>query len=375
MVMPLGPDFAKALGIPASELGLVGGSYTAAASVSGIVCSFFLDRYDRRKVLFLAMLGLALGTIVGGFATDLTTLLAARVVAGLFGGPATSVSLSIIADVVAPARRGRAMGAVMGMFSLASIAGVPLALEMARLGGWRIPFFAIGGVALIITATVIALLPPMRGHLTPSPFTGADSPLLRRPEVLQTYFAIFLSMFGSFLMIPNLSAFFQFNLGYPRERLGMLYFVGGSVSFIVMRLAGRLIDRYSGYAAALVSAAVIIVTLCVGYIVSPPLLPAVVIFTGFMVGMSIRGVVVSSLASRVPRPAERARYMSFQSAVQHIACALGAIASTHFLHEAPGSVLIGMPGLAIATAILTAFVPFILGSVERRVRSKEAIQT
>ena len=61
MVMPLGPDFARALGIPLSHLGYIGGSYTAAASVSGIAGAFFLDRFDRRKALAVAMLGLTLG--------------------------------------------------------------------------------------------------------------------------------------------------------------------------------------------------------------------------------------------------------------------------------------------------------------------------
>ena len=51
MVMPLGPFFAGPLGIPASRIGVVGGSYTAAAALSGIACSFFLDRFDRRKAL------------------------------------------------------------------------------------------------------------------------------------------------------------------------------------------------------------------------------------------------------------------------------------------------------------------------------------
>ena len=39
MVMPLGPDFAKALGIPTAHLGIVGGSYTAAAAVAGLVAA------------------------------------------------------------------------------------------------------------------------------------------------------------------------------------------------------------------------------------------------------------------------------------------------------------------------------------------------
>src|SRR5438270_13526154 len=77
MVMPMGPDFAAALGIPTSRLGLIGGSYTAAAAVSGLVGSFFLDRFDRRRALGVAMIGLVFGTAMGGFATGLGTLMLA----------------------------------------------------------------------------------------------------------------------------------------------------------------------------------------------------------------------------------------------------------------------------------------------------------
>src|SRR5262249_4273554 len=91
MVMPMGPDFAAALHPPASRLGLIGGSYTAAASVAGLASSLFLDRFDRRPALGISMLGLVAGTALGGFATDMTSLMIARMVAGAFGGPATSL--------------------------------------------------------------------------------------------------------------------------------------------------------------------------------------------------------------------------------------------------------------------------------------------
>src|SRR3954466_9011556 len=86
MVMPLGPDFARGLSIPLDRLGLVAGTYTAAAAVAGLVAAPFLDRFDRRRALFVAMLGLVTGTAAGGFATSLATMLLARVVAGAFGG-------------------------------------------------------------------------------------------------------------------------------------------------------------------------------------------------------------------------------------------------------------------------------------------------
>src|SRR5688572_21003581 len=71
MVMPLGPDFALALGIPESHLGWIGGSYTAAGAIAGIGGAFFLERFDRRKALTVAMLGLVLSTAAGGLATGM----------------------------------------------------------------------------------------------------------------------------------------------------------------------------------------------------------------------------------------------------------------------------------------------------------------
>src|SRR5687767_1302120 len=74
MVMPMGPDIARSLGMPASQLGALNGSYMLAASVTGLVSSSFLDRFDRRKALVVSMLGLGVGTAVGGLAQGVTSL-------------------------------------------------------------------------------------------------------------------------------------------------------------------------------------------------------------------------------------------------------------------------------------------------------------
>src|SRR5438874_3684905 len=180
MVMPLGPFFAGPLGIPASRIGVVGGSYTAAAAISGVACSFFLDRFDRRKALGTAVAGLVVATALGGFSTGFGSIVFARILAGLFGGPATSLSLSIVADVIPSERRGEALGAVMGAFSVSAVLGVPTGLELARWGGWRLPFFSVAGLGLVLLPIAIALLPPLTGHLAAvnapqNPRTGVAS--------------------------------------------------------------------------------------------------------------------------------------------------------------------------------------------------------
>jgi predicted MFS family arabinose efflux permease len=380
MVMPLGPDFATSLGIPTSHLGWIGASYTAAASISGLVGSLFLDRFDRRSALAVAMLGLVLGTAAGGFATGLTSLMAARVVAGAFGGPATSVALSIVADVVPLERRGKAMGAVMGAFSAASVLGVPAGLELARHGGWRMPFFSVAALGLVITIAALLRMPKMRAHITARAARSASQrdvgvlEIVRRPVVLLALAAPTTTMLASFALIPNLSSYFQYNTGYPRSRLGLLYLVGGSISFFVLRLVGALVDRFGAPRVSAVGTALYIVVLYVGFIDHVPQIPTILLFVAFMMSSNFRQVAMSTTSARVPAPDERARFMSIQSAVQHMASAVGAATASAILVERPDHSLERIPQVAAGTAVLSVFLPVLLLLIDRRLRARALAQ-
>jgi predicted MFS family arabinose efflux permease len=373
MVMPLGPDFAAGLGIPASRLGLVGGAYTAAAAVAGLVASSFLDRFDRRRALAVAMLGLVVATAAGGTATGFGTMVAARVAAGAFGGPATSISLSIVADAVPAARRGKALGAVMGAFSVASVLGVPAGLELAHRGGWRFPFFAVAALGLLVAGAALAFMPPMAGHLARpgAPAARPGPPLLRSRPALLALGATAASMFSGFAIIPNIAAHLQLNLGFPRDRLGGLYMAGGAVSFVVLRVAGRWVDRFGAPRVAVAGTAAFVGVLLAAFAFPPPWLPVLAIFPAFMIGNSLRNVAASTLSSRVPSPAERARFMSAQSAVQHLASALGAGLSTWLLTVEPEGRLGGMRGLAFVSMAVALAVPVLLQAVSVALSRRE----
>jgi Na+/melibiose symporter-like transporter len=88
--------------------------------------------------------------------------------------------------------------------------------------------------------------------------------------------------------------------------------------------------------------------------------------------MGVRNVSHTTLTSLVPLPHERARFLSFQSAVQHLASALAAFLSTALLTELPDQRLSGMPRVAGVNLALTAMLPFMFRAVERRVRGREA---
>jgi len=373
-VVPLGPDFAAALGIPMSRLGLVAGSYTLAAAAAGIAGSAFLDRFDRRSALAVSMAGLVASTAAAGLAKGLGSLLAARVAAGLFGGPATSLSFAIVADAVPPERRGRAMGVVMGAFSVASVLGVPTGLWLARAGGWRLPFLGVAGLGAVVVGSALLLMPPMRAHLgrAPGRRAGEGYAFLRDRAALLSLSATASTMAATFALVPNLPAFLQFNAGWPRDRLGLLYMAGGALSFAVLRLVGRAIDRFGAPRVAAFGTAVLIGNLSVDFYPAAPMLPAWALFLLLMLGNSARNPCLSSLASRVPRPAERARFQSTQSAVQHLAAAAGALLSSEVLGSAADGRLVGMDRVAVFSAVLAAALPFLLGFVQPLVLRREA---
>jgi predicted MFS family arabinose efflux permease len=388
IVMPMGPVFARSLGIAESHLGYVNASYTLAAAVSGLLGSFFLDRFDRRKALFVALVGLVVGTALGGLAVDLPTLLMARMLAGAFGGPATSLSFSIISDAIPAQVRGRAMGTVMGAFSVASVFGVPLGLILAEGYGWQAPFFAVAAVGLVVGVSSIAALPPMTGHLA---HLGPASPraalrelaaLIRQPLVRLSYLMTSVVMMAGFSVIPNIASYLTLNLGFPQGSLKWAYGVGGVASFFATQLGGRLVDRFGSFRVGTVGTALVMAVVFTEYYLPWDWAPSwlvVASFVCFMLANGLRNVSYNTLASKVPAPEVRARFQSLQSAVQHFSSGMAALVAGQLLTTAPHAfedparpqrVLVGMDRVALFSIGLSLVIPVLLRMVEGRVQAR-----
>ncbi|HZX94286.1 MAG TPA: MFS transporter [Myxococcales bacterium] len=371
MVMPLGPFFAGPLGIPGSRIGVIGGSYTAAAAVSGIACSFFLDRFDRRKALALAMAGLVVATALGGFSVGLGTMLCARVLAGAFGGPATSLSLSIVADIIPPERRGKALGAVMGSFAVAAVLGVPAGLELARWGGWRVPFFSTAALGLAMVPLAIWFLPPLTRHLVIGKIRPAGAgflSLLSKRSVRLSAVATIAVMSSAFLVVPVITPYLVFNMHFPSRDLKWIYMMGGALSFVVLRVIGSMVDRFGSTRLAAVGSAIFCFVAWFAFVRYDPRLPLTGLFVLFMVGMNFRMAPYQTLISKVPAPDERAGFMSLMGAFQHFSTSSGAMLSSVVLSTGSDGELVGMPRLGLLAMSMAALVPPLFFLVERQVR-------
>ena len=143
-----------------------------------------------------------------------------------------------------------------------------------------------------------------------------------------------------------------------------LYCAGGIVSFITMRITGKMIDRFSASATSFVSALVYVIVLFITFIKPIPGIAVIELFMGFMFAMGMRNVSSTTLATTLPPPEERAGFMSLLSTVQGIGMASGAFLSTHLLTELPDHSLAGMAVLATIFASISFFVPVLMRAVE-----------
>lgn len=371
MLMPLGPDFAPALRIAPSDLGYVGAAYSAAAAVAGLAGIAIFDRFDRKSVLLVALTGLALAGAAASMASDMTTLIAARIVAGLCGGPASAMAASIVADAVANERRGQAMGIYMGAFSMAAVLGVPAGLELAHLDGWRLPLLATGLCVSAAAILVWKMLPAQDAHLK-HPGRGARGQFLNLLADRRAVLALALcsaTMLSHFMLVPNFSPFFQINLGFPREQLGLLYMIGGVLSFFGMRFAGWLVDRFGAASVTMATSLGVIVTIYAAMIDLSRLIPVLVAMPLFMLFASGRTVAQTTTVSKVPPPAQRASFMSLVSCVSGASMALGAFLSSTIMTTGPDGRLQNVTAATLLSIALACLAPPLMLALERAVRS------
>lgn len=120
------------------------------------------DMFGRRPILVTAILLFMLGSIIGGFAQDMTTLIIARAVQGLGGGGLMILSQAAMADIVPARDRGKYMGVFGAVFAVCSVAGPLVGGWLTDGPGWRWAFWANIPLALAAALTVAFFLRPHR---------------------------------------------------------------------------------------------------------------------------------------------------------------------------------------------------------------------
>ncbi|GGR25182.1 TCR/Tet family MFS transporter [Deinococcus ruber] len=161
LIIPVFPNLIKLLSgsetAGAQMLGIFTAVYAVMQFIFAPILGALSDRYGRRPVLLLSLLGVGLDYLLLYFAPSLGWLFVGRVIAGITGASIT-VANAYVADVTKPEDRARNFGLVGATFGVGFILGPALGGLLGNLD-LRLPFAFAAGLSLLNAAYGYFVLP------------------------------------------------------------------------------------------------------------------------------------------------------------------------------------------------------------------------
>jgi MFS transporter, DHA1 family, inner membrane transport protein len=158
MLSPLLTDIAQSLRAGAKEIGFASAAYGLGVSVSAFVAAPRLGVWEKRSAIRVSFVVMATGLAICGAAWDWRILVAGQAMAGLAAGIIIPGSYALTADIAPAEHRSQAIGRVLFGWSVAMVAGVPLAALLATWIDWRGIFLLVAAISAAM-ALIIGLLP------------------------------------------------------------------------------------------------------------------------------------------------------------------------------------------------------------------------
>ncbi len=252
IIIPNLAYYAKDVGATPTEIALLMSIYSGMQLLFAPLWGRLSDKYGRKPLILLGLLGNA-GALVGfGLAKTYVWLLVARSAAGIASAAVLPSVMAYVADVTTPEERGRGMGLMGAAMGLGFILGPAIGGVM---GSHDMPFFVAGGLSLLTFLFALALLPEslekdLTGEvledrhewISPREIfrqTTLKSPLT--PLFLLAFFSTF-SFAGLEMTFP---LFIEKGWNYRQREMGWMFMIMGAVVVPMQGvLLGRLINRF-----------------------------------------------------------------------------------------------------------------------------------
>ncbi len=324
VIMPLAPMLMRTFNLTAIEFGVLVSAYTLMGAISSIVAAMVIDRFDRRRVMLVFFSCFIVATALCAAAPSYHMLLAARGMAGVFGGVLGSLVHVYIADCFAYEHRGHATGRITAAFSVATVLGVPFSLLLVNhtILGWRAPFVVISTLALVFLWMAWRSIPSIPTRITDLRISQSLVPIkqvLSHANHWRAFLYMFLMIMGGFTVIPYITLYSTLNLKFPETMLPALYLTGGAFTFFTSPLIGKLADKYGKVQVfRIIAILAILPVLAMTHVQSVPWWGVLCITTPFFIFVSGRFVPGMAIITSAAIPHLRGTFMGLNSAVQSI---------------------------------------------------------
>jgi MFS transporter, DHA1 family, tetracycline resistance protein len=345
-------------------VGVLMSAYSAAQFLAAPILGKLSDRYGRKPVLVIALLGTAVAATLTGFATSLWLLVLWRFVDGLTGGT-YGVAGSAIADIAPPERRSALIGMLGAAFGVGFTIGPAIGALMSNFFGPRSPFFLLAALSIINAIIMFIRVPETRGlalqQADDLAATGADAGLAGSWREAGLPLLLGAALVGGFAFSAfeaHFSTFGRSNLGLTQASAGWaLAVVGVVVSIVQGGLIGPASQRFGDLPLAIGGSAITAIGLALFGAASGwgLLLPSVFVIA---VGQGFGGPSLSAeIANRI-NPAKRGAVLGIQQSWSAGASVVGpllaGVAFDRIAHASP--FFIGAGLFIVAGALLASSV-------------------
>jgi MFS transporter, ACS family, D-galactonate transporter len=359
------PSIIDELQLSYTRAGLLASAFFYAYALMQLPSGLLGDRFGRRRILLLGLLGGALAAGLTGLAGSFTTLFLARALTGAFQGSLFSNDRAIIATVTPPDRIGLGQGVSFSGPGLGLTFGLVIGGLLVEILPWRtvMMLFGLGPIAaaLLIARYVPAPpAPPMR-----VPVAQRLRSLVSNGRLCVLALVSLCAIGDQFILATWAPLFFaEVGVSDP-GRAGSYAALQGIAASLGMIVSGwahdRLVER--GYASKSVIVAglggLAVSMLAMALVIAQRSVPglAVVLFVAAFFCWSIWGAVYTLLA-RMVRPEELGTAFGFSNSISFVGAIVGPIA-TGWVRDLTGSFsagcllasILALVGVALAVAL------------------------
>ena len=153
MLLPAIPEIIEDFNIPYGTAAWIFSAYLIVAAVMTPVAGRLSDLYGKKKVLLTLLIIYIAGLTAGGFADNISFLLATRIIQGV-GLSAVPAAFSLLRDTFPPAKLATAIGVFGSAYSAGSVVGLLAGASIIQNFGWHATFLAIVPFSALVTLMI-----------------------------------------------------------------------------------------------------------------------------------------------------------------------------------------------------------------------------
>jgi predicted MFS family arabinose efflux permease len=239
--LPIGllPLIAEDLGTTASAVGLLVTGYALIIVMVTLPLTRLTRQLPRRRLLCILLGVFVVATCLSAVAWNYWFIMGARMVTALSQALFWAVVTPAAAGLFRAEARGRAVSILYAGVSVAALAGIPAGTWLGQQTNWRVAFFALGGLGLLVLVTVAAGLPN-----TPAGHGAADrGSAPDRGRYLSIVATTALAVTGGFTAFTYISPFLTGVSAFAESSVGPLLLVRGIAGLAGVFAVACLIDR------------------------------------------------------------------------------------------------------------------------------------